>query len=144
MAKQTTATVSNHINMIGEGTVFEGTLTADGDIRISGRIVGKVDIEGKAILAQEGSIEGEVRAMNLDVAGHIHGEIEVEERVILKSSARIDGNIRTARLVVEEGASFNGQCQMGSRTFSGDSIAPDRSSTDVPEIRAASRQGDGF
>lgn len=132
MARQSNASAPNQINMIGDGTVFEGTITAKSDVRVSGRVVGKLNIKGKVIVAQEGSLEGDIKAMNLDVGGHIQGEIDVSERVILKSSARIDGNIRTGRLVVEEGAVFNGKCQMGSRTVDSDTIA-----TKTPKERNA-------
>lgn len=138
MARQANASSPNQINMIGDGTVFEGTLTAESDVRVSGRIVGKLKIKGKVIVAQEGSLEGEVKAVNLDVGGHIQGEIDVSERVILKSSARIEGNIRTGRLVVEEGAVFNGKCQMGGRTVDSETIAKKASkepSVDRPKNR---------
>lgn len=143
MARQANSSSPNQINMIGEGTVFEGTLTAESDVRISGRLVGKLNIKGKIIVAQEGAIEGEIKAVNLDVGGHVQGEIDVSERVILKSSARVEGNIRTGRLVVEEGAVFNGKCQMGSRTVDSESILPKTSKetskekpVDAPKSRA--------
>jgi len=122
MAKQPNTAVSNQINMIGEGTVFEGTLTSESDVRISGRVEGKLDVKGKVIVAQDGHVDGQITAASLDVAGHVHGEINVEERVVLKSSAVIEGNIQTRRIVIEEGAVYNGQCQMGSRTMTSDAI----------------------
>lgn len=122
MAKQSNAAAPNQINMIGEGATLDGTLKAEGDVRISGRVIGTVEISGKVIVAQEGVIEGEVRATSLDVAGRIEGDVDVEERVVLKSSAHVEGNIRTGRLVVEEGADFNGECRMGSRTMDSEAI----------------------
>ena len=113
MAKQTNLVPSNQINMIGEGTVFEGTLKAKSDVRVSGRIVGKLQVEGKVFITQDGFIEGEVVTTNADVAGNIQGDIHVAERLVLKSSGHVEGSIKTARLVVEEGASFNGECTMG-------------------------------
>lgn len=101
------------VNMVGQGTAVEGTLHAENDIRVSGRVIGKLRVDGKAMIAQEGMIEGELKAQNADIAGSIQGEIEVEEQLVLKSSARVDGNIQTERLVVEEGAIFTGECQMG-------------------------------
>ena len=130
MARQANASAPNQINMIGDGTVFEGTLTAESDVRVSGRVVGKLNIKGKVIVAQEGTIDGEIKAVNLDVGGHIQGEIDVSERVILKSSARVEGNIRTGRLVIEEGAVFNGKCQMGGRTVDSDAIKPKATKAD--------------
>ena len=120
MAKQptpvTSSSVPGQINMIGEGTIVEGTLKADSDIRISGRVIGKVEVDGKVIVAQEGSIEGDLVATNADIAGSVEGEIHVTGRLILKSTARIDAEIKTNRFVVEEGAVFHGQCEMGKMT----------------------------
>lgn len=101
------------INMIAEGTVVEGTLKATGDVRVSGRIVGKMFVEGKVVVTQEGIVDGELSAVSADVAGSVIGEVIVKERLVLKNTAAIDGNVRAARLVVEDGAVFGGKCQMG-------------------------------
>ncbi len=109
---QGTIPAPSQINMIGEGTVFEGTLRSESDVRISGRIVGKLHVGGKAIVATEGVVDGEMVATNAEVAGSVQGEIKVKELLVLKNSARIDGNIEANRLIVEEGSIFNGKCQM--------------------------------
>ncbi len=82
-------------------------------MRVSGRIVGRVHVDGKVFVTQDGSVEGELVATNADVAGGVTGEIETQERLLLKESARVDGNVKTARLVIEEGALLNGDCTMG-------------------------------
>ncbi len=135
MAKQGNPVAPGQINMIGEGTVLEGTLRASGDVRISGRIVGKLEVNGKAIVAQEGLIEGELLADNADIAGTIDGEIKVAERIILKNTARVEGDVIAGRLVVEEGAVFAGKCLMeepsgvrkvvGTVAENGASVVPD-------------------
>ncbi len=133
MAKQPNTAVSNQLNMIGEGTVFEGTLKSESDVRISGRVDGKLEVKGKVIVAHDGSIEGEITAASLDVAGRVHGEINVEERVVLKSSAVVEGNIHTDRIVVEEGAVYNGDCRMGSRTMKSESIVRPKEDARTPD-----------
>ena len=109
---QTSSAPSPQINMIGEGTVFEGTLRSESNLVISGRIVGKLDVGGKAIVATDGVVEGEMIATNAEVAGSVQGEIRIRELLVLKGSARVDGNIEATRLIVEEGSIFNGKCQM--------------------------------
>ena len=113
MAKQVSTTVPSQVNIIAEGTVFEGTLQADSDVRVSGRIIGKLEVKGRAVVAPEGAVEGEVTASNANIAGAVHGDLIVAERLLLGSSARVEGTIKTGRLIVEEGATFNGECQMG-------------------------------
>lgn len=113
MAKQMDPPGTVQINMIGEGTEVEGTLRAKDDIRISGRIIGSLIVEGKAIIAAGGEVDGDVRAADADVAGKIKGEITVKGRLLLKSTARVEGTVRTTRLIVEEGAIVEGKCEMG-------------------------------
>jgi cytoskeletal protein CcmA (bactofilin family) len=113
MAKQMIPANPVQINMIGSGTEVEGTIRAKDDIRVSGKIKGSLHVEGKAIIAPDGIIEGDLRAVDADVAGTIEGEVAIKARLILKSSAKVNGTVRTARLIVEEGASFDGQCVMG-------------------------------
>jgi len=111
-------TVQDQVNLVGEGTVFEGTLQAEHDVRASGTIIGTLRIDGKVMVAESGSVEGEVFAANADVAGHVQGELHVEERLVLRSSARVEGTLETDRLVVEEGAQFTGECEMDARVSS--------------------------
>jgi len=111
MANQA-STVQDQVNLVGEGTVFEGTVRAESDVRANGRIIGTLEVEGRTMIAEEGSVEGEIITNSAEIAGQVQGEIHVEERLVLKSTARVDGMIETDRLVVEEGAQFTGECEM--------------------------------
>ena len=109
----TTPSAPTQINLIAAGTTLEGTISTKDDIRVSGRLKGTLNVEGKAIIAQEGNVEGDVFATDADVAGSLKGEITIKGRLVLKSTARIEGTIKTTRLIVEEGAVIDGNCRMG-------------------------------
>ena len=113
MAKNIAPQNPAQINLIAPGTELEGTLNAKDDTRVSGKLKGTLRVDGKAIIAQEGSIEGDVFAAEADVAGHLKGEITVKGRLVLKGTAKVEGTIRTSRLIVEEGAIIDGNCLMG-------------------------------
>ena len=125
MSKPPTPANPGQINMIGEGTVIEGTLRSESDVRVSGRVVGNLDVQGKVIVAKEGSVNGELVAISADIAGDVQGQIHIKELCVLKGAARVDADIKSARLVVEEGAVFNGQCEMGQmKSVKGKDITP--------------------
>jgi len=119
-----TNTIQAQVTLIGEGTVFEGTLQVEDDFRAHGRIIGTLEVEGKAMIAEQGEVEGDIISTNAEIGGRVEGEVHVEERLVLKSTAQVDGTIETHRLVIEEGAQFTGECEMDtpiSRTAGGSS-----------------------
>jgi cytoskeletal protein CcmA (bactofilin family) len=105
--------LSNSSNIIGKGTILEGSLETFGNVRVEGKIIGNIKTKSKAAFGHSSQIEGNVLAQNAEVAGHITGSIEITEVLVLKPSAVIDGDIVTNKLIVESGASFNGSCKMG-------------------------------
>ena len=104
---------TSSINLIGAGTVVEGDIKSNGDIRIDGSVVGNIVSKSKVVVGATGSIDGNVTSQNADVSGGIRGKVTVNELLFLKSSANIQGDIITGKLVVEVGATFTGTCNMG-------------------------------
>jgi cytoskeletal protein CcmA (bactofilin family) len=101
------------INIIGAGTVIDGEIKSNGDIRIDGIIRGSVTSKAKVVVGSTGTVEGDVFCQNADISGVVKGKTTVAEMLFLKSAARINGDIQTGKLVVEVGASFTGNCSMG-------------------------------
>jgi len=104
---------SSSINLIGAGTVIEGDVKSNGDIRIDGTVYGKVNSKAKVVIGTTGIVEGDVNAQNADVSGMIKGKTNIAELLFLKSTSKIIGDILTGKLVVEVGATFTGSCNMG-------------------------------
>ncbi len=104
---------SGSINIISNGTVIEGEIKSNGDIRIDGVVRGSVSSKSKVVIGATGSVEGDVHCQNADISGSITGKTNVQEMLFLKSHARINGDIHTGKLIVEVGASFTGNCNMG-------------------------------
>lgn len=113
MARNTPQPTPAQVNLIASGTKLEGTIHTKDDIRVSGHVDGSLHVQGKAMVAPEGVVDGDLHADDSDVAGTINGELRIKGRLLLKSTARVKGTIHTSRLIVEEGATFDGQCVMG-------------------------------
>lgn len=101
------------INIIGAGTIIDGEIKSNGDVRIDGTIRGSVSSKSKVVIGSTGQVEGDVVCQNADISGQVKGNTTVAEMLFLKSQARINGDILTGKLVVEVGASFTGNCSMG-------------------------------
>jgi|GEM_PF-407141 len=110
---QSSSGTPNQVNMIAADATFEGTLRATSDVRISGRLDGTLDVEGRVVVAEGGTVEGEITAANIDVAGTVEGELVASELLVLRASAVVEGQLQSERLVIEEGAVFHGECIMG-------------------------------
>lgn len=117
MAKQRTPSdptnPAEQHNIVGASTTVEGTLRSSGNVNISGTVNGNVEVEGRTMVMAGGVVDGEVISTSAEIAGTVKGQVVVRERLVLKSSAVIDGDVRTGKLIIEDGASFNGKCQMG-------------------------------
>ena len=79
--------------LIGPQVVIRGDLEFSGGLYVEGRIVGKViAAEGERavlMLAEQGSIEGEVRAPVVMIDGRLDGDVHASERVELAAKARV-------------------------------------------------------
>ena len=104
---------SHSLNSLTQGAVVEGTVKADSDIRVDGKIKGKLHCAAKVILGPTGQIEGEIRCKNAVIEGKFVGNLDVEELLNVRETAHIDGEINVGKLIVQSGATFNVNCNMG-------------------------------
>lgn len=100
------------INLISNGTEITGDIKSNGDIRIDGSLTGNLNTKGKVVIGPTGKVKGEVVCKNSEVSGIIEGKISVGQLLNLKASSKIFGDIATARLAIEPGARFTGNCNM--------------------------------
>ncbi|MFN5704324.1 MAG: polymer-forming cytoskeletal protein [bacterium] len=111
--------INGSINLIGQGTTITGDLTCKGDIRIDGEIIGNVISLAKVVIGATGSVKGDVIGSNADISGVLTGDLTVNDTLFLKGSAVLNGDIVTNKLIVEAGAVFTGNCNMGASSKKG-------------------------
>lgn len=101
------------MNQFGQGTIITGDITTEGDLRVDGKIAGNIISKAKVVIGSTGSIDGNIHCQNAYIDGKVDGNIQVAEMLILSKTAVVNGDITLKKLVVEEGARFNGKCSMG-------------------------------
>lgn len=97
---------------LSEGTEFKGALSFEGTLRIDGKFEGEILSSGILIVGESGQINADITANTLISRGKITGSVKVTKQVVLHAESELLGNIKTGLLTVEEGAVFDGQCQM--------------------------------
>lgn len=97
-------------------TEFKGDLHFKGSFRIDGRFKGKIDSDSILIIGDNGKVEADVKVGHLIVNGEIKGHIQASQKVEIHSTGRIIGTIISPKLVVEEGAYLEANCQTTDKT----------------------------
>ncbi len=98
--------------IIGQDAELEGNLKVQASMRIDGRVKGELNCKDTVTVGSEGSIEGNVSAKDIVIGGKITGQLNATGKIILESSSVLNGDLKTVRLVIEEGAVFNGSSEM--------------------------------
>ena len=99
-------------NLIGTGTVIKGDIESNGDIRIDVQLIGSIKSNGKIVVGQTGTIEGDLACKQAERAGRVKGIINTEELTALKATSKVEVDLVTKQLVIEVGAVFTGKCVM--------------------------------
>ena len=98
--------------LIGNKTVFEGKLNAYGGIRIDGTVKGDIECKGVLVVGNGGKIEANVVADSAVIGGEVVGNITAKNRLEIISSGKVRGDIATSHLIIDDGVTFEGSCQM--------------------------------
>jgi cytoskeletal protein CcmA (bactofilin family) len=104
---------SANTTIIAADTHIKGEMSFDHTARILGTFEGSITAKGELQVAEGATCKATVEAGKIMVDGIVDGNITARERVELTAKARIKGDLVTPRLVVAEGASFEGHVKVG-------------------------------
>ncbi|MCK4765197.1 MAG: polymer-forming cytoskeletal protein [Candidatus Aminicenantes bacterium] len=116
----TTGRVSGFID---KDTEIVGDIKFSDSFRIDGKFKGKILSGQKLIIGESGELEADVDVGSIFVNGKVKGSMNASERIEVFSLGRVTGKIVTPKLVIEEGAFFQGSCQMKLKALGNKSAA---------------------
>ena|SRR3989338_6707987 len=93
------------------------------NLRINGKFEGTLETKGSLVIGPNAIVNAHIIGDEIIIAGRIKGDILAKQKLILLPSAVVEIKARTARLVVNEGAVFEGTCHMLKDHFSIDELA---------------------
>lgn len=97
-----------------DGTEIEGEVRFHEELRVDGKINGRIVSErGRLLVGETGIVEADVRVGTVSISGTVTGTLHASVRVEIHSTGKFYGRIHAPALIIEEGAIFEGRCEMG-------------------------------
>ena len=90
------------VSHLGRAITVNGVLDTDGELRIHGRVLGRINAE-RIVIAAGGSVEGDVVAHDALIGGRLNGRV-FALNVTLESSADVTGRVFHNNITVARGA----------------------------------------
>ncbi len=104
---------SEETTIISKGVKIEGKITSSGNIRIDGEIQGDIFSESNITIGEVAKVKGQINANIITIGGKVSGIVRAKDKLILNSKSNLKGDIFTKKLVIEEGAKFDGKSKTG-------------------------------
>lgn len=101
------------MTVIGPDTQIKGEMFFEKSARILGSFEGKIAAQGEVQIGSGAQCNAAVEAERIIVDGNVNGPITARDRLTLTANAKVQGDLTAGTLVVAEGASFVGHCNVG-------------------------------
>lgn len=98
--------------LVGSNTLFTGNIEAEGAVRVDGKVKGDIKVTGDVYIGDRASITGCIDAANVHLSGTVEGNISAKGILKILSTAKLYGDIKVNSFVADEGAFFQGKCNM--------------------------------
>jgi cytoskeletal protein CcmA (bactofilin family) len=97
---------------IDRETEIIGDISFKENFRIDGVFKGKILSGNGLIIGETAEIEADIEVGSITINGRVKGTIKAKDRIEIFSKGRVIGTVATPKLIIEEGAFFQGSCQM--------------------------------
>lgn len=95
--------------VFGTSLRIKGEVSGADDVLIDGQVQGKINFSGqKVIIGKSGRVDADLLGRIVILEGQLKGNVVAEEKIVVRESAVVWGNLAAPRMVVEDGASFQG------------------------------------
>ncbi len=111
--QQSTQQSSPEMTVIGTDTRIKGEMFFEKSAKILGGFEGKITAQGEVQIANGAQCNAAIEAQSVIVDGQVTGPIIALGQLTLTANAQVQGDLTAATLVVAQGASFVGHCNVG-------------------------------
>ena len=93
-----------------EGNVkFSGPI----NLRLNGKFEGELEMQGQLSIGENADVKAKIiKGEDIHILGKVKGDIICTKRLEISPSGSVTGNIKTPLLIIKEGATLEGNCQV--------------------------------
>lgn len=103
----------NKVNtIIGQGSIFKGTIESEGIVRIDGEMEGDVVSRGDVVIGEGAKAKINITAKNVIIAGTMEGTADASGKLEIKETGVLTGCIRASDISIVDGGKFSGSSEM--------------------------------
>ena len=110
--KEEEVSIKNAETIIGPSIKVKGNFHGEGDIIVEGILEGEIKTSKNLLIGAKAKINANIEAKQAKISGEVHGNLLISSYLELTSTAKIHGDIQAGSLSIENGAIFNGSCNM--------------------------------
>jgi len=114
-------------------TEINGDLKFQGSFRVDGCFKGNIDSSSVLIIGENGKVDADIKIGYIVIDGEVKGNVQATDKVEIHANGRVTGTIVTPKLIIEEGAYLEANCQTT------DNIPPRKQEKSVVEKDAADK-----
>jgi cytoskeletal protein CcmA (bactofilin family) len=96
------------LTIVGDYAVLDGKFKISQSIEIDCELKGKLAVDGKITIQQNGFVSADVKTKEAEIIGRYVGDMEATGNVVIRESGIAMGNIKTDSLVINKGGIFTG------------------------------------
>ena len=100
------------VGIIGKGILIKGELHGEEDLVIEGRVEGNITLKKHLVVENTGIVLADVQTENITVKGEMNGNMIASDKVEISATAKVIGDIKAPRVVIEDGARYQGNIEM--------------------------------
>ena len=98
--------------LLGTGSVFEGKLHFEGQVRIDGTFTGEITTTDLLVIGEGAKVSATINCGSVEIKGDITGQVNASDSITLRATAHVQADIYAPSLVIDKGAVFEGNSRM--------------------------------
>lgn len=131
------------VAVVGKSIVIKGELSGNEDLVVEGNVDGTITLtDNNLVVGADGRVNANLFARSVTITGKVEGDVSASERVEITATGSLKGNIRSPRLVINDGAFFQGSVEMKKAATGPQAEAKSKGAT-TPEPAGKSAEGAG-